>query len=175
MENRMAILATVTTYSAGTQTEGLGAATLLLERLRAGDREAFTALVREHHAALRALATCIVGEAWADDAVQEAWLAAYRALPRFEGRADLKTWLWAIVRNQALARLRRERRYVPWEVVFPSADGGKSLHFDATERWPTTPAPWHQEGPEALLFSAEPAQCLRHWGSLRGLSMQAGR
>lgn len=74
MENRMADPATGTTYSAGTQPEGLNAAALLLERLPAGDREAFTALVREHHAAaLRALAACIVGEAWADDAVQEIW------------------------------------------------------------------------------------------------------
>lgn len=160
MENRMAVPATVTTYSAGIQPEGLGAATLLLERLRNGDREAFTALVREHQRALRALAACIVGEAWADDAVQEAWLAAYRALPRFEGRANLKTWLWAIVRNQALARLRRERRYVPWEEVFPGAEGVESPRFDAADPWPTTPGPWHQEGPEALLTSAELAQCL---------------
>ena len=176
MENRMAVLATVTTYSAGIQPEGLSAATLLLERLRNGDREAFTALVREHHRALRALATGIVGEAWADDAVQEAWLAAYQALPRFEGRANLKTWLWAIVRNQALARLRRERRYVPWAAVFPDADGGKSLRFDAAEPWPTTPGPWHQEGPEALLFSAESAQCLgRAIAALPGAQQRAYR
>lgn len=176
MENRMSVPATVTAYSAGTQTERSGAATLLLERLRTGDREAFTALVREHHRALRALAACIVGEAWADDAVQEAWLAAYRALPRFEGRASLKTWLSAIVRNQALARLRWERRYVPWEEVFPDADGGKSLRFDATERWPTTPGPWHQEGPEALLISAESAQCLgRAIAALPGAQQRAYR
>nr|CAB65706.1 SigY protein [Xanthomonas campestris] len=174
MAPRMAFRATVTTYGAAVQPDGLSAAALLLSRLRAGDREAFTALVREHHRALRALAVCIVGEAWADDAVQEAWLAAYRALPRFEGRASLKTWLWAIVRNQALARLGRERRYVPWEAVFPGVDGGKSLRFDAAERGPTTPGPWHQEGPEALLSSAESAQCLgRAIAALPGAQQRA--
>lgn len=173
MENRMAVPATVSTHNIGIQAEGLSAAALLLERLRAGDREAFTALVREHHAALRVLATCIVGEAWADDTVQEAWLAAYRALPRFEGRASLKTWLSAIVRNQALARLRQERRYVPWEAVFPGADNGKSLRFDAA---PTTPSPWHQEGPEAQLTSADSAQCLgRAIAALPGAQQQAYR
>ncbi|KSD99924.2 hypothetical protein AO912_14870 [Pseudomonas aeruginosa] len=165
-----------TACSDGTQTEGASAAPLLLERLRSGDREAFTVLVREHHRALRALAVCIVGEAWADDAVQEAWLAAYRALPRFEGRANLKTWLWAIVRNQALARLRRERRYVPWAAVFPDADDGKSLRFDAADPWPTTSGPWHQEGPEALLTCAESAQCLgRAIAALPGAQRRAYR
>lgn len=165
-----------TACSAGTQTEGASAASLLLERLRGGDREAFTALVREHQRALRALAACIVGEAWADDAVQEAWLAAYHALPRFEGRANLKTWLWAIVRNQALARLRRERRYVPWAAVFPGAEGAKSLRFDAADLWSTTPGLCHQEGPEALLTSAESAQCLgRAIAALPGAQQRAYR
>ena len=48
-----------TACGAGTQTEGASA-----ERLRSGDREAFTALVREHHQALRTLAACIVGDAF---------------------------------------------------------------------------------------------------------------
>ncbi|EIK51210.1 MULTISPECIES: RNA polymerase sigma factor [Pseudomonadaceae] len=160
-----------TACGAGTQTEGASA-----ERLRSGDREAFTALVREHHQALRTLAACIVGEAWADDALQEAWLAAYRTLPWSEGRANLKTWLWAIVRNQALARLRRERRYVPWAAMFPEADSGKSLRFDAADPWPTTPGPWHQERPEALLCSAESAQCLgRAIAALPGAQQRAYR
>lgn len=152
-----------TACSAGSQAEGAGAASLLLERLRSGDREAFTALVR----ALRTLAACIVGEAW---------LAAYRTLPRFEGRANLKTWLWAIVRNQALARLRRERRYVPWAAVFPDAEGAKSLRFDAADPWSTTPGLWHQERPEALLTSAESAQCLgRAIAALPGAQQRAYR
>lgn len=176
MPSKMPEAASATAYQAGTPPDSSIAAALSLERLRAGDREAFAALVREHQRALRVLAACIVGEAWADDAVQEAWLAAYHALPRFEGRASLKTWLWAIVRNQALARLRRERRYVPWDAVFPGAEGAKSLRFDATERWPTTPGPWHQEGPEALLSSAESAQCLgRAIAALPGAQQRAYR
>jgi hypothetical protein len=49
----------------------------------------------------------------AEDAVQDALLSAYMHLEQFEGRAQLSTWLNAIVINSARMHLRMRRRYVP--------------------------------------------------------------
>ncbi len=59
------------------------------------------------------VARAIVGEAFADEVVQDAWISAIRALPKFEGRSSLKTWLLhiVIVSNGAKSRVRRENRH----------------------------------------------------------------
>jgi RNA polymerase sigma-70 factor (ECF subfamily) len=83
----------------------------LLARLRAGDENAFEALVRAHGPRMESAARRILrDEEPARDAVQDAFLQAVRALPRFEGRARLGTWLYRIAINCALMRLRSERR-----------------------------------------------------------------
>jgi len=94
-------------YTAGDGQEALLAA------LRAGCPEASEALVRAHAGAMRAVAQRILGsETEADDAVQEAFLSAFRALERFEGRSSLATWLHRITANAALMRLRARRGQV---------------------------------------------------------------
>ncbi len=45
----------------------------------------------------------------AEDVVQEAWIRAWRALPEFEGRSAVQTWLFTIVQRQAYDRRRRRR------------------------------------------------------------------
>jgi len=83
----------------------------LLLRLRAGDECAFEELVRSASGRILATARGLLGsEEEARDAVQEAFLAALRGLPSFEGGARLATWLHRIVVNAALMRLRRRRR-----------------------------------------------------------------
>ena len=59
--------------------------------------------VQCHHGRLVSVARAIVGDA-AEDVVQEAWLLAFKALPKFEGRAALGTWLTRIVINAAYAK-----------------------------------------------------------------------
>ncbi|HLT35123.1 MAG TPA: sigma-70 family RNA polymerase sigma factor [Enhygromyxa sp.] len=84
----------------------------IVEGMRAGDDRGFERLVREYVGPLRAVALRLLrNPADADDAVQEAFLSAYRNFDSFRGEARLGTWLHRIVVNAALGRLRRlERR-----------------------------------------------------------------
>ncbi|MGH8749579.1 MAG: RNA polymerase sigma factor [Burkholderiales bacterium] len=76
------------------------------------EHEAFAQIMRSHNRLLFRTARAILrDDAEAEDALQEAYLQAYRALPGFRGDAALSTWLVRIVANEALGRLRkRERR-----------------------------------------------------------------
>jgi RNA polymerase sigma-70 factor (ECF subfamily) len=88
-----------------------GAPDSMLARLRSGDEEAFEELVRREQGHLLAVARRILrDDDEARDAVQEALLAAYRALPYYQGEARLSTWLHRIAVNAALMRLRSRRR-----------------------------------------------------------------
>jgi len=77
--------------------------------------QAFESLVREHYAYIRRLALTILDDgsaeatAEADDAAQETFITAHRALAGFRGRASLKTWLTAIAVNACRARLRKRK------------------------------------------------------------------
>ena len=122
----------------------------LLPRLIAGDERALRTLVSTHHAALRRFARSIVGDAAAEETVQEAWIKALRALPAFEGRSSLRTWLLTIVRNEAIGRLRKDEREP--ELV-SSDDLGDD--FDADGHWRTPPAAWSLDTPEALLAAKD--------------------
>jgi RNA polymerase sigma-70 factor (ECF subfamily) len=51
----------------------------------------------------------------ADDAVQESLLRAWRALPRFDGRAPIRAWLYRIATNVCLSAMRKRERLVPIE------------------------------------------------------------
>jgi RNA polymerase sigma-70 factor (ECF subfamily) len=83
----------------------------LVARLRTGDDLAFATVVRRHGGRLLATARRLLrDDEGARDAVQEAFLAAFSAMDRFDGRARLSTWLHRIVVNCALMRLRRQRR-----------------------------------------------------------------
>ncbi len=83
----------------------------LLQGLREGDAQAFEKLVRWHFGRLFAVANRILrSETDAQDAVQEAFVMAYRAMDRFDGRSKLSTWLHRITVNAALMRLRKIKR-----------------------------------------------------------------
>jgi RNA polymerase sigma-70 factor, ECF subfamily len=86
----------------------------LVERLRAGDEEAFRGLVEEYGEALVRVAQIYVRRRdVAEEVVQDTWLAVLRGLDRFEGRSSLKTWIFRILANIAKTRAVRERRVVP--------------------------------------------------------------
>ncbi|HEV8578575.1 MAG TPA: sigma-70 family RNA polymerase sigma factor [Thermoanaerobaculia bacterium] len=83
----------------------------LLAELRAGKEAAFERLLRDHGGRMLAVARRLVrDEEDARDAVQEALLAAFRSLDRFEGSSRISTWLHRIVVNACLMRLRSRQR-----------------------------------------------------------------
>jgi RNA polymerase sigma-70 factor (ECF subfamily) len=80
----------------------------LARRACAGDREAFGALAVRYAPQARRLARAVLGDAEAaDDAAQDAFLAALRNLPRFDPRRPFGPWLARIVSNAAIDALRR--------------------------------------------------------------------
>ena len=84
----------------------------LLARLRAGDESCFEELVRRTSPRLLAtLRRMLRSEEDARDALQETFLAAFRALETFEGQSRLSTWLHRIAVNAALMKLRSSRRH----------------------------------------------------------------
>jgi RNA polymerase sigma-70 factor (ECF subfamily) len=83
----------------------------LLERLRAGDDDAYEELVRTHGGRLLAVARRFLHtEDDARDALQDAFLNAFRSIDRFQGESRLSTWLHRIVVNACLMKLRTRRR-----------------------------------------------------------------
>lgn len=84
--------------------------TALVRQLRSGDRSAAERFVREHAGWMLTLAQRYVKDvALAEDCVQEAFLQAFRSIGEFEGRSALKSWLYRIVANTALMKLRSRR------------------------------------------------------------------
>ncbi len=83
----------------------------LANRISQGDRHAFESLMRSNNRRLFRLARASLGdEAEAEDALQEAYLQAWRNMAGFRGEAALSTWLSRLVLNECLARRRRSRR-----------------------------------------------------------------
>jgi len=89
----------------------------LVARLQRGDDSAFEAIVRAHSGRLLSVARRFLGNNEdAQDAVQDAFIRAYKAIHTFEARAQLHTWLHRILVNTALMKL-RERRRRPTESI----------------------------------------------------------
>lgn len=83
---------------------------MLLGWARLGDERAFAALVEPHGPKVRAVCLRIASDdQLAQDATQDALLAAWRNIAGFEGRARFSTWLCQIAHNAALALVRRQR------------------------------------------------------------------
>ncbi len=94
----------------------------LVARLRAGEEKAYEELVRRHGGRMLAVARRFLPEEEdARDAVQDAFLSAFRAIDRFQGQSRLSTWLHRIVVNAALLKLRARRRHPeePIEAFLP--------------------------------------------------------
>src|SRR6266545_7562719 len=97
----------------------------IVARVLAGDRAAFSELVRRYHGPLLRLALAFVRDrALAEEIVQDTWLGVLDGLAGFEGRAALKTWIFRILANRAKTRGAREARSVP--VLGPLRWGGRA-------------------------------------------------
>lgn len=83
-----------------------------MENSLRGDGDAFALLVKRHLPGVYGLALSMMGNTQdAEDACQEVFLNAYRALGRFQGRSSVKTWLFRITLNKCL-KMRRKRARV---------------------------------------------------------------
>lgn len=83
----------------------------LIEGLRRGDNAAYERLIREQGGRMLAVAQRLLkSTADAEDAVQEAFISAFRHIEKFEGGSRLSTWLHRITVNAALMRLRKAGR-----------------------------------------------------------------
>jgi RNA polymerase sigma-70 factor (ECF subfamily) len=97
----------------------------LLRSLRAGDEQAFMALVDKYGASLLRVALLYVSSrSVAEEVVADTWLAVVTGLERFEGRSSFKTWLFRILTNKAKTRGKRESRILPFSAF--AADGDES-------------------------------------------------
>jgi len=128
--------------------------TTLVESLRRGDEPAFEELLRTHSGRLLAVTRRLLNnEEDARDAVQDAFLSAYRSIDRFDGQASLGTWLHRIAVNAALTRLRTRRRHPekPIEELLPTfqEDGHQTR---PVRDWPD---------PSAALQSEEAREAVR--------------
>jgi RNA polymerase sigma factor (sigma-70 family) len=83
----------------------------IARRIAEGDQASFEVLMRRHNRRLYRLARAALrDDAEAEDALQEAYLAAYRGIRDFRGDAALSTWLSRMVVNECLGRLRKSAR-----------------------------------------------------------------
>ena len=88
----------------------------LEDRLKAGDHAAWRSVLEEHGPALLGYARRLTGdEARAEEVVQEALVAVYKAIDSFEGRGSFRGWLFRAVHNKAIDDIRSRKRYVDAE------------------------------------------------------------
>ena len=129
----------------------------LVDRLREGDEEVFAELIDLYGASMLRVARLHVrSQAVAEEVVQETWLAVLQGIERFEGRSSLKTWLFAILSNQAKSRGEREGRGVPFSALAatdaatgePSVDPDRFLGLNDSVwpyHWASPPQAWPEE------------------------------
>jgi RNA polymerase sigma-70 factor, ECF subfamily len=125
----------------------------LFAAAQGGDEAAFRRLIEPHRRAMHALCYRMLGSPHdADDAVQDALLRAWRGLSRFDGRSELRTWLYRIATNVCLDTIaRRPKRMLPTDCGPPAPAGGE----EPAE--PLEPALWVEPYPDELVGVGEGA------------------
>jgi RNA polymerase sigma-70 factor (ECF subfamily) len=113
--------------------------TAVVERVRRGDVALFEVLMRRHNRKLyRAVRSVLRNEDEIEDVMQQAYVSAFQHLDQFAERSSFSTWLIRIGVNEALARLRRDRRFVD--------DAGGDVVAERRS---------HERGPEARAADGE--------------------
>ena len=121
---------------------------------------AFRQAIKQYQSSMLYLAHSFVGNKIADEVVQEAWFSAIRALPKFERRISLTTWLLRIVANEAKTRLRKENRLTSLEAM-TAENRQLSDRYAGNGHWgDKIPAQWDSDSPEELLSVQELKQCM---------------
>lgn len=121
---------------------------------------AFRQAIKQYQSPMLYLAHSFVGNKIVDEVVQEAWFSAIRALPKFESRSSLKTWLLRIVANEAKTRLRKENRLTSLEAM-TAENKSLSDRYESNGSWgDKIPAQWDSDSPEELLSVEELKRCM---------------
>jgi len=103
-----------------------------------GNQNAFGCLVKRYQDRFLAMACRILGNnAEAEDAVQDAFLQAYRHLSDFQNKALFSTWLYSIVLNQIRSRL-RHNRILRWTSLDGSPDTDEYKPLQIAEKSPSS-------------------------------------
>jgi RNA polymerase sigma-70 factor (ECF subfamily) len=114
----------------------------LADRIAQRDANAFEQLMRQHNGRMFRIVRAILrDDAEAEDALQDAYVDAYRHIGEFRGTAQLGTWLTRIAVNHALMRLRktrRERQVIPMHESEPDALAEAESVPDPTAESPVT-------------------------------------
>ena len=124
-----------------------------LALLRGGDERAYRQLIRRFHGSLVGVAGSIIGSrAQAEEIVQDAWLAVFAGIARFEGRSTLASWLFTIVLNRARTRAVREGRLTS----LPAGIDGDERAVPSSEflpdgHWREAPRLWDVLDPERII------------------------
>jgi len=126
----------------------------LVERLKGGDEEAFSALLRRHQGKVYRLAMNMTRNVQdAEEVTQDVFLAVSRKLGAFDGRAAFSTWLYRVATNAALMKLRGRRP----EPHLPIEEAGPTFAADGHFARPV--ADW-SELPDDRLLAAESQRVL---------------
>lgn len=97
---------------------------LLVVRAAEGDEDSFTVLVQRHSRSLLTLARCMLGNPQdAEEAVQDAFISAWRHLPEYRHRAEFRTWMYRITVNRCQTMCHRRPPPVPLDTVAEPAAG----------------------------------------------------
>jgi RNA polymerase sigma-70 factor (ECF subfamily) len=98
----------------------------LLETARSGSEDAYQRLIEPHRSELHAHCYRMLGSVQdAEDALQEALIRAWKALPKFEGRSSLRSWLYRIATNTSLDAIeKRPKRILPIDYGPPADPEG---------------------------------------------------
>lgn len=114
---------------------------LLLAQLREGDERAYDLLVRQQSGRMLAVARRMLGcESDANDAVQDAFVSAFKAIGSFAGESSIGTWLHRILTNACLMKIRSRgsRQTISIDDSLPAFDE-TGHHVRSISRWHATP------------------------------------
>ena len=134
----------------------------LVSALCLGSESAFCEIISRYQHTMLAIARAICGDTFADDIVQDAWLAIYKNMSKFERRSSLKTWIISIVSNEAKSRLRRESRKLSLEELDGEIPGSylDSDKFSSDGHWRSDIPIWRCEAPDELLQEVQLQACI---------------
>ncbi|MEX2516217.1 MAG: sigma-70 family RNA polymerase sigma factor [Gammaproteobacteria bacterium] len=131
-----------------------------LAAIRSDKNAAFADLIRLHHQALLAAVRPMLDASHVDEIVQRAWIKAYNAIEKFEGRSSIKTWLIRIAINEVHMHHREQRRDVSLEQMDVAGEEPMAWRFKAGGRWSKPPAEWLESAPDELLMRQELLDCI---------------
>lgn len=110
----------------------------IVRRVCAGQTDCFAELVRRYQPALARVARSRLQRAdWAEDVVQETFLAAFKSCASYDPRYSFRTWVWTILLNQCRGHYRRHKRSGPVESL--SADCDETLDPSVADDHGTSP------------------------------------